>query len=254
MTIIITANHIQETLVTLYLRLNGFFVSGHIIHADISDPAIQEKGEIDTLAIRLPFGREPEACNPPTEYLGIKRGRIEIIIGEVKSGKEPIQFNPSLRDPDNICNVLLRTGFTEDDNLLMRISQSFAHQLIPKPFNSPNDHIEIYLEPSGDIRYPIRIRPTIFHLGFHSPTRNQAWFVGYDEIMNDIWHRVRKEFEPPSCQRQYDLRLWGPIFNTIVAYFKDPARDEPGTPDDILHDLFGDLEKNNNDGAVVDNF
>ncbi len=221
MTMIITANHIQETLVTLYLRLNGFFVSGHIIHADPSNLAVREKGEIDALAIRLPFSREPDACNPPSEYLRVRRGTIEIIIGEVKSGQQRVRFNRSLRENDNMFRVLQRAGFSEDDNLLMEVAQTLTDRLIPRPVNSPNDHIEINLEPSGDILYPIRIRPVIFHLGFHSPSRNQAWFVGYDEIMSDIWHRVRKEFEPPGCQRQYDLRLWGPIFNAIVAYFKD---------------------------------
>jgi hypothetical protein len=44
---------VQETLVSLYLRLNGYFVSGFIVHAQTG-----AKTEMDVLAVRFPNQRE----------------------------------------------------------------------------------------------------------------------------------------------------------------------------------------------------
>lgn len=233
----ILSKHIQESLVTLYLRLNGYFTSGHILHANLDDLAVRERGDIDVFAIRLPYSREPETANPQSKYLGVTNGILDVIVGEVKSGREPIQFNPSIRDMENMVRSLRRAGFSNKDDLLFEVASNLTHRMIPQPINSPDATIDVTLDPSEDIHYPIRIRPVLFHLDRRQPNRNQAWFVGYQEIMDFIWRCLRKEFQPISCQREYDYGLWGPVIESIVDYIKDDNRTEPGTPAELVHEL-----------------
>lgn len=244
MAIQIQPKHIQESLVALYLRLNGFFTSGYIMHADTSNLAKREKGEIDILAVRLPFSREPETAVPVSPYLGIRQDTVEVVIGEVKSGKEKLQFNPSIRDASNVIRALRRAGFTNNEDVLRSIASSLVDRMPPlavRPRPSPDFELinpkDVLLQPRGDICYPTRIRPILFHLGRELPKRNQVWFVGYGQIMEDIWKRLRPETQPDSCQRVYDYHLWGPVFDAIVTYFKDKDRNEPGTPDELVRAL-----------------
>lgn len=237
MAIVITPKHIQESLVTLYLRLNGYFTSGHIVHAMPDNLAVREKTEIDVFALRLPYSREPETGNSLSEYLHVENGILDVIVGEVKSGREPIQFNPGIRDSENMMSALRRAGFTDNDEVLYKVARTLTNQMIPKPINEPETRIEITFDPSEDILYPTRIRPVLFHLGRKAPNRNQAWFVGYQEIMNFIWRCLRKEFQPDGCQREYDYVLWGPVIESIVDYFKSENRTEPGTPEDLIREL-----------------
>ena len=51
---------IQDTLVSLYLRLNGYFVSGFIVHASSGVGT-----EIDVLAVRFPQHEEPSGRFSP---------------------------------------------------------------------------------------------------------------------------------------------------------------------------------------------
>jgi hypothetical protein len=239
MPIVITAKHIQESLVTLYLRLNGYFTSGHIVHATPDDLATRQRTEIDVFGLRLPYSCEPETRNPPSKYLCVENGILDVIVGEVKSGRQAIQFNPGIRDTGNMVRVLRRAGFTDNDKFLYGIASELTKQLIPQPVNHPETRIEITLKPSDDILYPTRVRPVLFHLGRREPNRNQAWFVGYQEIMNFTWQCLRKEFQPESCQREYDYHLWGAVIESIVTYFKSENRYEPGTPQELIHELIG---------------
>ena len=72
---------IQETLVSLYLRLNGYFVSGFIVHAPH-----QVGTELDVLAVRFPRYIEPEREVHGCEHLAIPSEKIDFIVGEVKGG------------------------------------------------------------------------------------------------------------------------------------------------------------------------
>ena len=45
----------QEAFVTLYLRLNGYFTSGFIVHSSVPG---RNTTELDVLAVRLPHNAE----------------------------------------------------------------------------------------------------------------------------------------------------------------------------------------------------
>ena len=97
---------VQETLVSLYLRLNGYFVNGYIVHAPRGVST-----EMDVLALRFPrqqeLEREVQACS----RLAIPAERIDFIVGEVKGGADNVNFNVRFRaNPEAIRSVLFRFG------------------------------------------------------------------------------------------------------------------------------------------------
>jgi len=97
---------IQETLVALYLRLNGYFVSGFIVHATYGAST-----ELDVLAVRFPRHEEPEREVEPCDRLAIPQDRIDFLVGEVKGGSNNVNFNARFRtDPNSIRTVLRRFG------------------------------------------------------------------------------------------------------------------------------------------------
>lgn len=78
---------------SLYLRLNGYSVSGFIVHA--------QKGattEMDVLAVRFPCHQEPEREVQCCKHLAIPSNQIDFIVGEVKGGQGAVNFNARFRE------------------------------------------------------------------------------------------------------------------------------------------------------------
>lgn len=97
---------VQETLVQLYLRLNGYFASGYIVHA-----AHGVTTELDVLAVRFPRHEEPERAILCSTHLGIPTEQIDFVVGEVKGGANPVNFNARFRNNSAaVRSVLQRFG------------------------------------------------------------------------------------------------------------------------------------------------
>ena len=79
---------IQEQLATLYLRLNGYFTTGYIIHSEEN----KIEGELDILAVRFPLHKQDDTEHNSSVFLEIS-SNIDIIIAEVKSKGQRLQFN-----------------------------------------------------------------------------------------------------------------------------------------------------------------
>jgi hypothetical protein len=131
-----TKQDIQEDLVKLFLRLNGYFTTGLIIH---SSSLGKNQTELDTVAVRFPFHNQPERLIGCSEYLQIPKGSTDIVIGEVKSGGAKIQFNEALRNDRTSLEKLINWlgAFDKDEvDLIIDILQNL---LKPKQINTP-DH------------------------------------------------------------------------------------------------------------------
>ena len=95
---------VHEALATLYFRLNGYFTTGLILH---SPEWGQNLTEVDSLAIRHPNHSQPERCVETSPFLAVQKGKVDLIICEVKSSPQGIEFNESLRsDPEGIRALL----------------------------------------------------------------------------------------------------------------------------------------------------
>jgi hypothetical protein len=73
---------VQDLIVTLYLRLNGYFTSGLIVHHPDTGKNITD---VDVLAVRFPWHAQPDREVGPAPELKCTPEQIDIIIGEVKS-------------------------------------------------------------------------------------------------------------------------------------------------------------------------
>lgn len=229
----ITVSDIQEALVTLYLRLNGYLSSSFIVHASQEEGRQSLRTEIDILAVRFPYNEEPAREVQPSEYLGISNEFIDIIIAEVKSGGQRLQFNSRLREFENLYSVLQWLGAFHSFEI-DEIIHELMPQLQPRETNSPDSIIEV-TKPFGR-----RIRAILFHVDRKAPTRNSPFFIGSSELMSFISNCLLPNEPREECQTRYDFTSWGPIYEPIIRYFKE--NQEIGTVEDVVSYVYPWIE------------
>lgn len=210
---------LQEQLLRLYLRLNGFFASGFIVH---SPNSTRNKTEIDTLAVRFPHSCEPERNRTADETLDLSQRRIELAICEAKT--KP-RFNEALySDPAAIITMLRWVGMFAEPEL---------HDLVPKvqAILVPEKH------PAPNIRRLVAnenvvIRSLLFCPELPEPRVNQSWFVGAGAIFPFIFSCLSPAFEPPTCGRRYGAAQWGEL-SDLVEFFKRWPQNTPPSYEDL---------------------
>lgn len=215
---------IQETLVSLYLRLNGYFVSGFIAHADNG-----VRTEMDVLAVRFPLHLEPEREVLPCDRLVVPTDRIDFVVGEVKGGPRNPRFNTAFwRNPDSIRAVLRRFG-AFDDCEIDRVSAAVPGTLEPQGLRRRTrfPELEVTLaERAGAQKTKLRFVP------FAAEQKRQRSetrpYVFEDDLFAFVWKCFRPEVRRPRCDVEYNDELWGPQFERMVEFFKNPAREEHG--------------------------
>lgn len=222
-------SYVQENLLKLYLRLNGYFVTGFIVH---SPRFGRNRAEIDALAIRLPYNNEPERVIMPSAYLETTSDFIDLLICEVKSKGEKLHFNTSIygsAESTEVVNSVLRWAglLTEEE----------VHDLSPQvkamlqPSNPANQSIPTLLGPRNT-----RIRAILCSPERIKKRYNQPWFIHGQEIFNYLWKCFCPEYQPPKCSTIYDFSLWGNSYEPLVRYFKDRKRQ--GQTEGTIKDLY----------------
>jgi hypothetical protein len=217
----------QEGVVTLYLRLNGYFTSGFIVHSDVPG---QNAAELDVLAVRLPHNAEPERDVAGAPELDRWAGGIDFIIGEVKSRRQPFQFNDALRQsPHAVASILRWWGhLTEAEVLALRDAVVLA--LAPSPGATA--------APTVVCPRDARVRAILFCPEQISTRRQQqSWFIPGTPMFQYIWNCLRPNTARAACATVYDYGRWGSDLEQIVRYFKDPGRTGPGTFADLARYL-----------------
>jgi hypothetical protein len=215
----------QEALVKLYLRLNGYFTTGFIIHSN-------EKGkiaaEIDALAVRLPYQKEPERKMEPSPFLAPVSGITDLLICEVKSRGKSLRFNESFRDSLKAIQTVLRWSGLFKDSEVRNLSRKLQPGL--NPAGQPKDNFFTVNGPRAT-----RIRPLLCSPERQNKQNNQVWFLHGNEIFKYIWKCLCPETQRDSCATQYDFTSWGKEFSLVVKYFKD--RRDNGNPGQ-MRDLY----------------
>jgi hypothetical protein len=224
---------LQEQLAALYLRLNGYFVSGFIIHApegevNDKDQPRSARGDIDVLAVRFPHNAEPERETEPSPYLRVSGTHIDILICEVKGGNQPLQFNHRLRTCQDAARSVMRwIGILDEDNT-KNILEEVERILSTEYPNSPDTFRE-YNVPGTNYR----IRAIFFALDRAAPAQpNQQRYIYGEEILSYIWRCLRPTATRLLSQTRYDFGLWG-SYEEIIRYFKYKEGNGPGTMQDL---------------------
>src|SRR6266571_989013 len=163
---------LQEDLVSLYMRLNGFFVSGFIVHSPAHG---QNKTELDALALRLPFSSEPEREIGPDPLLELSTNHTDLALCEVKSKGKKLRFNPALTDDPNAIGTVLRWSGLFEDSEVMGLSNALRTALAMPNQTGPAPTVT---GPRG-----IRIRGLLFSPERLSRRENQPWFLAGPEVM-----------------------------------------------------------------------
>ena len=172
---------IQEQLATLYLRLNGYFTTGYIIHSDKKEIA----GEVDIIALRFPLHKQDDTEHNSSEFLELSTN-IDIIIAEAKSFGQPLQFNDCIKRQNTLeplQKLLLWTGVFKNETIndiaieINTLVQTKENSQL-KTFRSTN----IIETNFGNVT----IRPILF-----SPERlninNTDKFINWTELNDFIW-------------------------------------------------------------------
>jgi hypothetical protein len=207
-------SRLQENLLNLYLRLNGYFVTGFIAH---SPEWGKNRAEIDALAVRHPLNTEPERLIRPSPYLEVSTEFVDLLICEVKSRGQQLQFNDALREkPDALISVLRWAGLFYDEEIF-----DLARQLIPL--------LQPAAEARPEIPYVIGPRKTRIRAILCSPERwfkrhNQPWFISGSEIFEFAYTCFCPEKPRDSCSTQYDFEAWGEVYEPVVKFIKDQGK------------------------------
>lgn len=221
---------VQETLTSLYLRLNGYFVSGFIVHAkDFSGT------EMDVLAVRYPRHQEPEREIQCCARLCIPPNHVDFLVGEVKGGQGPVNFNVRFRgNPGSIRTVLRRFGAFEDAEI-ERVTAAVPALLDPttllRAMAFPEMDVATSPRPAVIVTAKLRFIP--FAAEQNRPQHRPRSYLFADNLIQFVWQCFRPDQRRPLCDDDYNYQLWGPQFTTMVQHFKDRGRDSPGTVEDL---------------------
>lgn len=217
-------HRIQENLVALFLRLNGYFTTSLIIH---SEKEFQVSGEIDIVGIRFQNHKQTDRNINFFSNLDIPKDKIDIIIGEVKGGKSQLSFNDFLKnDKKNVIKLIEWIGNVNSSDI-----ETIADKIIDaiqsteiqncEPF--PHIYIDNYC-----------FRPILFALDRIKPRDNQKNFISGNDMINFCWECFRPSVARETCSTNYtSISNWGGQFEKMVGYFKNHEKTEVGNMDDL---------------------
>lgn len=209
---------LQEKLVALYLRLNGYLTTGLIIHSP-NDTEIE--GEIDIIGVRFCGHSQPDRIINCSDALEIPTdSEIDIIVGEVKGKKETLQFNESLRlYPDRLEKLFKWIGIINEINRKSIIDE-FVCKVTPKEIQSSESFPVIKIN-------KITLRPILFAPDRPQSRSNQIKYIHGSELIDYCWKCFRPENRRETCETEYKaVNNWGEQFERLVGFFKD--KNEPG--------------------------
>ncbi len=221
---------LQEVLAALYLRLNGYFLSGFIAHAPVGNLT-----EIDILAVRFPGHKETEREVKPCAHLHPPNDCIDFVLGEVKGGKKNPKFNPKFHQrPDVVEKVLNRIGAFSNEEIADLVPKVIAAAR-PEIWRKRDDFPAL---PVPNLRAQLRL--ILFAPDRTRDLKYRRPMIYGDDMVNFIWKCLRPTSPRVGCAVDYDRKLWGHEFNALVAYFKNWTLEAPGKIEDVYTAVLGD--------------
>ena len=215
-------DEIYETLAALYLRLGGYFTTGLIIHSESKG---NNRGEVDWLAIRMPFHNQDARAVKTPDFLGEFDGHTDLLICEVKSSR--IGFNESLRSCDNLGDVLRWAGVIPEDKIA-----GVAARLLPLL----HDDASPQAVREGVTESTVRVSPLLCYPSVPAD-QNDGWRLTEEEIFGFIDSCLDPKKAPATCARRYPYEMWGSSFEHIVRWFKGRKKEEPLTAAELVRHL-----------------
>lgn len=208
----------QEELLSLYLRLNGFFVTGFIVHSPVHGRVATE---VDVLAVRFPYSREPERQVDPDPEIETSDQFVDLVICEAKSKGQQLQFNGALIETSERMASLLRWAGLHQEGEIQALAPQVCSAF--SPTNPPKVSIPTVLGPRQT-----RVRGLLCCPERDIKRGNQAWFLTGSAILGYIGRCLCPEVPRSTCATTYDFGQWGQYEKT-VRYFKERGSGNQGT-------------------------
>lgn len=207
-------SEVNEALVALYLRLCGYFTTGLVLH---SAEWGQNRTEIDCLGVRHPYHSQPDRDVELPSFLGIRQGELDLILCEVKSKTDEMEFNERLRtDPEALRALLRWVGVFQESQIGAAADR--VRPLLEKGIEPEQARV-------GVLEGACRVRALLCCPPCRAVECSGHWWLTGSEIF-----RFANEcFNPPrrrdTCSTRYNFRLWGPQLGHVVEYFKGQKGD-----------------------------
>ncbi|MBZ9916578.1 MULTISPECIES: hypothetical protein [unclassified Mesorhizobium] len=219
---------IDEALVTLYLRLNGYFTSGLIVHSPIHGQATTE---VDCLAIRLSHHAQPERMIDDDPFLDTASGITDVLICEVKSDPNKLTFNKPMKlDAGALAGILNWTGAFEADKVA---------EVAGRVRGLFDEELAIEQARKGLVEGDVRVRALLCCPPM-SESPEDRWRLTAPVILNYAEACFRPDEARPTCSVRYNFQQWGYPMKRIVTWLKDTNRAGPAR----LNELYAHLDKN----------
>ncbi|MEP5759987.1 MAG: abortive infection family protein [Litoreibacter sp.] len=222
---IMRQSDVDEALAVLYLRLNGYFTTGLILHSPIHGQATTE---LDCVAIRMPHHQQTDRVVSDAPFLEIKPSLTDLIICEVKSNPELVSFNRPLKEERQTVEALLQwTGVHSKENI-----PHVAGKVQPLL----QDDANLEEVRSGVTDEGVRTR-ALLCCPSSTASNSERWLLDGLEILsyaNECFnHGVRRD----TCSVRYNFQQWSYPLNRIVTWLKDQGRKTPTTINELYAHL-----------------
>jgi len=204
-----TRPEVNEALVTLYLRLNGYFTTGLVVQAPDWGEA---RTEIDCLALRHPGHAQPEREVPSSPFLALQPGLIDLLICEVKSVPAEVSFNPRLKRDPAVVKDVLRWAGVFSEGLLPELSDRVLPLL--------QDGVTAEAGKAGLVEGSVRVRGLLCCPPAEASDLAGRWCLLGSELVQFANTCFNPKERRPSCSTRYNFRLWSGSLAPLVQYFK----------------------------------
>ena len=229
---------IQESLVKLYLRLNGYFTTGFIIHSNQKEI----NSEIDNISVRFPLHHQNDTEHNSSNFLNVSKN-IDIIISEVKSKGVKLQFNKSLYEKNcnqNWYKLLSWIGVFNSSQIEMISSEMI--RLIKPVQNSKLKDFRVIENIQTDFGL-VNLRAILFSPEKISNNSSDK-IINWTEINDFIWFCLCPNEERINCGTEYDLTAWGSEFEYIIEVYKSRKKEQNKLKN--IEELYAEIEKKQN--------
>lgn len=228
-------SQLQERLVSLYLRLNGYLQSGYIPHSEVWGNV---GTDIDRIGIRFPHHLQVEREILDDPKLDIPKTSIDIIIAEVKNSS--LKFNDTLFKADkraekNWFQILNWIGLF-DTKEVQKLIPEMIKGVERHSIKTSKTHFKYEFKSKFGL---ITLRPMLFSIEKNKKeVENKIWINGED-ILSFIWKCFCPEFKRAASSTKYPYALWGEEFFDIVNYIK--MRHEKGEDVGTTEEMYSQL-------------
>ena len=191
---------------------------------------------MDALAVRFPKNQEPEREIQGCTRLSIPADHIDFIVGEVKGGPGPVNFNFPFRGNARAIRTVLRRFGAFEDSEVERVVMAVPALLDPTKLQNAKEFpvMDVAMFANPGLSVPAKLRFVPFAAEQTRPNGQARPYVFADDLIEFVWKCLKPDRRRPLSDDNYNYELWGPQFMTMVRHFKNCNRDAC-----TVEDLYG---------------